>query len=89
MIDAPIQKAIKILNDNGKTTRYCCAGHYRGENKFCEIQVLFFKAVDSAPDGWKKSKENICYDFFPKNIEEFKAIQEKEINKLIEWGMKE
>lgn len=88
MIDAPIQKAIKTLNENDKKTMYCCAGHYRGPNELCEIQVMFVDVVDSAPKGWKKNYErgNIYFDFRPKDKEDFRTIQEREINKLIEWG---
>lgn len=88
MIDAPIQEAIKILNDNGRKTMYCCAGHYRGSGELCEIQVVFTSFTDSAPKGWKKNYERgiVYFDFRPKDKEEFRTIQEREINKLIEWG---
>lgn len=88
MIDAPIQRAIKVLNENGLKTRFCCAGHYKGPNSFTEIQVMFQQKIINAPIGWKISGgNNIYFDFYPKNKEEFHTIQEKEIDNLITWAI--
>jgi hypothetical protein len=89
MIDAPIQRAIKVLNENELKTRFCCAGHYRGPNSLVEIQVMFQQKITNAPIGWELNcgKTNIYFDFYPKDREEFHAIQEKEIDNLIAWAI--
>lgn len=89
MIDAPIQKAIKILNENGLKTKFCCAGHYKGPNNFVEIQVMFQQRVTDAPIGWQIGwgNTNIWFDFYPKDREDFHSIQEKEIDNLISWAI--
>ena len=87
MIDYAIQEAIKTLNDNGLITAFCCAGHYKKPHKMVEIQVKFAHKIKNAPEGWKiNNNNNIYFDFHPKSREEFEIVQNKEIQKLIEWG---
>ena len=48
---------------------------------------MFQQKITNAPIGWELNcgKTNIYFDFYPKNREEFHAIQEKEIDNLIAW----
>lgn len=86
MIDEPIQKAIKILNDKGITTRFCCSGHF-DNGKYTEIQVKFRNNIDNAPLGWKISNgDNIYFPIKSKSKEEFIQIQTREIQNLIDWA---
>lgn len=86
MIDEAIQDAIKILNNKRLKTEYCCAGHYKGEGAYTEIQVQFFKKPNSYPEGWTNRDRNIWYGFEPRNENEFKEIQKREIENLIKWA---
>lgn len=84
MIDEPIQKAIKILNEKLYYTEACCAGHYQ-RSKLSSMYIYFSFFPNSMPQGWIKSGNGIYYNFKPQSKKEFVEIQTRELAKLNKW----
>lgn len=59
-IDELLIPTIKLLNDKGYTTNYCCSGHYSDNNTRCYI--LFAEGIDipNIPKRFKKVKFGDC-----------------------------
>lgn len=83
-IDRNIQKHIRILNEKGYKTVYCCESHKPTENMYISFAHDYhFKA----PDGFKKHKNLISF-MYPASItsyEEFIEQKQKHLDSLLEW----
>lgn len=85
MIDEPIQKAIKILNEKLYYTESCCAGHYQ-RSKLSSMYICFSFFPSNIPQDWIKSGNGIYYNFKPQNKKEFVETQIRELAKLNSWA---
>ena len=94
-IDIKIQYAIKILNQKGYITKYCCSGHNNKHSNgtyFLSIYITFADYINikdlQIPENWtKKNNTNSVYSkvYYPKTKKEFDAIQKEELKKLNKW----
>ena len=86
-IDKNIQEHIRILNEKGYRTMYCCEGHNRGSNTYIAFSQNYFKEI-STPKGFKynRKRATITYTYSMKltkeKVEELKA---KKLAVLLEW----
>lgn len=57
-IDELLLPTIKLLNNKGYTTKYCCSGHYSGQHP--QSYIMFDKGIDVPylPKGFKKETFN-------------------------------
>lgn len=85
-IDAKIQDAVRILNRNGYYTRYSCEGHYNGKNNVTEGYILFSIPPRDCPQGWRKNKNKIYYNYEPKDKQDFEEYQDGKIEALNKWA---
>lgn len=60
-IDKGIQSIIRILNEKGYTTNYCCEGHFSETVKGGEIYISFIYPPTIFPDGWTTKVVNKGY----------------------------
>lgn len=59
-IDELLIPTIKILNDKGYFTKFCCSGHYTGQHP--RAYIVFQEGIDIpfVPNGFKKEFFNNC-----------------------------
>ena len=59
-IDELLIPTIKILNDKGYFTKFCCSGHYTGQHP--RAYIVFQEGIDIpfVPSGFKKEFFNNC-----------------------------
>lgn len=87
MIDKNIQEHIRILNEKGYKTMYCCEGHGVSTNTYIAFAMNYFSNIN-APDGFKydKKKTIITYSYPSKlTKEEAKELKQKKLELLLEW----
>ena len=86
-IDGNIQEHIRILNEKGYRTIYCCEGHGKGSNIYVTFADDYF--IDTAtPEGFKynKKRRTITYTFSQKlTEEEIEELKAKKLAVLLEW----
>lgn len=90
-VDDLMLPTIKILNEKGYYTRYCCSGHYTqngGDN--CYIMFEDEVKFSSLPKGFKYDKgaikNTIRRNFKSEDYELFKEINLC-ANELLEWAI--
>ena len=82
-IDPMIQDSVRILNEKGYFTRYCCEGHCVGEGMYIKFGISWM--LDSVPDGFEyKSKDNIIRHVFTDDADYAKKVLYAE--KLLYWA---
>ena len=95
-IDLDIQEIIRILNQKGYRTQFCCAGHgdeYKLYN-FTEIYISFpypqsILRFDTLPAGFTEDKRAcVIRCRFPKNLSEvqFAAYHKAALDNLYLWA---
>ena len=59
-IDELLIPTIKLLNDKGYMTKFCCSGHYTGQHP--RSYITFYEGIDvpSVPNGFEKNMFNGC-----------------------------
>ena len=59
-VDELLIPTIKILNNKGYITKFCCSGHYTGQHP--RAYITFYEGIDvpSIPNGFKKEMFNNC-----------------------------
>lgn len=57
-IDENIQYAVRVLNEKGWITQFCCEGHYTEGGKGDVLYIAFDKWIElpSVPVGWELKK---------------------------------
>ena len=86
-IDKNIQEHIRLLNEKGYRTLYCCEGHNVGSNTYITFSLDYFNDVEM-PKGFKYSKKRrtIGYTYSTKlNEEKLKKTKDKKLADLLEW----
>ena len=86
-IDKNIQEHIKILNDKGYRTMYCCEGHGVSSNTYISFAMDYFKDI-KAPKGFRYDKKRtmITYSYSTKlTKEESEELKKKNLESLLEW----
>lgn len=87
-IDKNIQEHIRILNERGYHTIYCCEGH-RGRciNTYITFADDYFLEIGT-PKGFKydKKRRTITYTYSPKlTKEKMEELKTEKLNILLEW----
>lgn len=87
MIDRGIQEHIRILNQKGYYTQFCCESHYQ---ESYSLYIAFCRDYDfkTIPDGFKYSKNhnNLHCDFTKRMSEsEYETIKRERLETLLEW----
>ena len=85
---------IKMLNDKGYDTKFCCSGHL--SDRICRGYVLFADSVnlESKPRGWYVDKKDaklfggttIRYSFKEDAIDKKRQMIHRKMNALIRWA---
>lgn len=87
-IDRNIQKHIRILNNKGYHTVYCCEGHKEGcINTYITFSKEYFKDINT-PKGFKynKKEKTITYTYSPQLAEEkMEKLKKEKLSILLEW----
>lgn len=87
-IDRNIQEHIRILNEKGYFTTYCCEGHKNVcFNTYITFTRNYFENMDK-PEGFKydKKKRMISYSYSTKlTEEEMEEIKKVKLESLLEW----
>lgn len=86
-IDANIQEHIRILNEKGYRTVYCCEGHNGGSNTYITFSFDYFDE-DDTPEGFKynKEKKTITYTYSTRLSEEkLEKLKAEKLEKLLNW----
>ncbi len=96
-IDKDIQKHIRILNQKGYKTIFCCSGHAEEYAKynFTDLYISFLLTSENfitLPEGFyiKKQKntfKTVMKYRFPKKLskEEFENMHKKVLDDLLKW----
>ena len=87
-IDNGIQEHIRILNNKGYYTMYCCEGHSAGSNTYISFGSTYFQDTTTTPKGFKYDKKNnsISYFYSTKlSIEEVEKTKEEKLSSLLQW----
>lgn len=85
-IDANMQKHIRILNEKGYTTKFCCESHNCND----AIYIMFSQRheFDIVPDGFTyKEKDSVMRHEYYRGISHDKFVDDKErrLQSLLEW----
>lgn len=86
-IDENIQEHIRILNDKGYRTMYCCEGHGVGSNTYISFAMDYFKDI-TAPKGFKYDKKRtmVTHSYSTKLTEEkAEELKKNNLESLLEW----
>lgn len=91
-VDELLIPTIKLLNDKGYTTNYCCSGHYNNHNPRCYI--LFAEGIDipNVPKRFKKVKFGNCisleslYSSKRQSYRDFYEICDN-VKSLLKWAI--
>ena len=86
-IDKNIQEHIRILNEKGYRTVYCCEGHGRGSNTYITFSLDYFKDI-ATPEGFKynKKRKTITYTYSTRLMDEkAEDLKTEKLNILLEW----
>jgi hypothetical protein len=77
---------IKVLNDKGYATKFCCSGHLYGTPGEGYIQFYTDYIPTTAPKGWIIDGNSIRYRF-SKNATAIKKLKERhsKIEALVKW----
>lgn len=86
-IDKNIQEHIRILNEKGYRTMYCCEGHGTGSNTYIYFTMHYFNDIEP-PKGfeYKRKKTMVSYSYSTKlKDEEAEEIKKDKLKSLLEW----
>ena len=86
-IDKNIQEHIRILNDKGYRTMYCCEGYGTNSNTYIAFAMDYFKDI-VAPNGFKYDKKRtiVTHSYSSKlTKEEVEENKKKNLLSLLEW----
>ena len=87
MIDRNIQEHIRILNNKGYRTMYCCESHMFG-NTYIMFADDYYFDESKIPKGFKyhKKKRLIEHNYDEKmSVEEFEESKKYHLGLLLEW----
>ena len=87
LIDKNIQEHIRILNNKGYSTMYCCEGHCAGSNTYISFGNVDFDD-DTLPVGFKYSKKHhmLSYTYSTRlSNEEVEEIKKEKLKILLDW----
>ena len=95
-IDELMIPTIKVLNEKGYCTKFCCSGHYYGQTP--NGYIMFEEGIDipNLPKGWDKEECNGCVTIrstmldgagIRPTIKDFKKICDN-AKILIDWANK-
>lgn len=86
-IDKNIQEHIRILNEKGYRTMYCCEGHNGGSNTYIAFTNNYFEEI-GIPEGFKydKKRRMITYTYSTRlTKEKINEIKAKKLAVLLNW----
>lgn len=86
-IDGNIQEHIRILNEKGYRTMYCCEGHGTGSNTYISFIKDYFKEI-VMPKRFKYDKKRMILTYsYPNKLtmEEAEKIKKENLEILLEW----
>ena len=86
-IDKNIQEHIRILNQKGYRTMYCCEGHNGGSNVYISFTENYFEEIN-IPKGFKydRKRKMIAYTLSTKLTKErMEEIKREKLEILLEW----
>ena len=83
-IDRPIQKTIRILNEKGYKTIYCCSGHNNHDNLYIYFNNRNVPECNLDGVMWDKKHTAMYYWYNPN--EDFKTQQKEFVKKLEKWA---
>jgi len=85
-VDEEMIIPIKVLNDKGYATQFCCSGHLYGTPGEGYIQFYNDYIPTTAPKGWIIDGNSIRYRF-SKNATAIKKLKERhsKIEALVKW----
>lgn len=80
-IDRNIQDVVRILNEKGYITRYCCEGHDTGSNTY--VTFSWQHEFDNIPDGFTYKNGTIQHVYADnKDI----ARKDEYLKRLLDWA---
>lgn len=85
-IDKAIQDHVRILNEKGYYTKFCCEGH--DENDYADIMFKKYcePKTNDLPDGFKYNKKyNRIESAKYKDLDGGYKAKEKYLNTLLKW----
>lgn len=85
-IDRNIQDAIRVLNEKGYTTRFCCESHSDNDS----IYIMFARdyGFDTMPDGFicNKKDNTVRYEYaHGMAYDKFLEDKQKHLKALLDW----
>ena len=90
--DKNSQSAIKILNDKGYTTKFCCSGHYDSQHPNGYISFEYWVELPSVPKGFMLDEDGdgitirTILPYETPTIEDFKTICDN-AKILLDWAI--
>jgi len=86
-IDKNIQEHVRILNDKGYRTMYCCECHESGSNTYIAFIMDYFKDIKPPKHFvYKKNRTIVNHSYSSKlTREEFEELKKKNLESLLEW----
>lgn len=86
-IDKNIQEHIRVLNEKGYRTMYCCEGHGKGSNTYISFSDDYFDGMET-PNGFKydEKRKTITYSYSMRLTEEkIEKLKAEKLAVLLEW----
>ena len=85
-IDRNLQDVIRVLNEKGYVTRFCCESHSDNDS----IYIMFAKdyGFDTMPDGFAyNEKDNVIRHEYDRGIDYDKFVEDKQrhLEALLAW----
>ena len=85
MIDKKIQPHIRLLNQKGYATTYCCEGHEREEAIYISFQLPLDMMFEEIPEGFKTHAGKSIQKKIPRDCEDVEQFKDDVLSKLYEW----
>ena len=87
-IDEGVQDAVRILNEKGYPTRYCCESHYQSVNT--QVYVSFGQewGFQTLPEGfaYNRTHRMVLHRYNPRlTQEQFDAEKQRSLKALLDW----
>lgn len=84
-IDRNIQNVIRVLNEKGYMTRYCCESHNENDS----IYIMFARdyGFDTLPDGFIRNASNVIRHEYERRMDydEFLEDKQRHLKALLDW----
>ena len=91
-VDELLVPTIKILNDKGYTTKFCCSGHYDSQHPNGYISFEYWVELPSVPKGFMLDEDGdgitirTILPYETPTIEDFKTICDN-AKILLDWAI--